>query len=133
MLHWCQEVRRLGVESDREAITDQMIGQVLAHAPVSHEDGAWPHEAVRRVIETLASEEIERGIQIERFNMRGVVVKNMGEGGEQERVLEQQTREWAKAAVNFVRTSAMLELIADSWASDAERADSQAKQWAMRE
>ncbi|KTT01687.1 hypothetical protein [Pseudomonas parafulva] len=133
LLSWCQEVRRLGVESDREAITDQMIGQVLAHAPVSHEDGAWPHEAVRHVIEALASEEIELGIQIERFNMRGVVVKNMGEGGEQERVLEQQTRGWAKASVNFVRTSAMLELIADSWASDAERADSQAKQWAMRE
>ncbi len=133
LLNWCHEVRRLGVESDREAITDQMIGQVLAHAPVSHEDGAWPHEAVRRLIETLASEEIERGIQIERFNMRGGVVKNMGEGGEQERVLEQQTRDWAKSSVNFVRTSAMLELIADSWASDAERADSQAKQWAMRE
>lgn len=133
LLNWCQEVRRLGVESDREAITDQMIGQVLAHAPVSHEDGAWPHEAVRNVIEILASEEIERGIQIERFNMRGVVVKNMGEGGEQERALEQQTRDWAKASVSFVRTSAMLELIADSWASDAERADSQAKQLAMRE
>lgn len=132
LLAWCLEIRRLADQQNRQAITDQLIGQVLAHAPLSPKDEAWPHEAVRNVIESLASSEVERGISIERINMRGVFSRRMGEGGEQERVLARQVREWAKASVDSVRTSALLEHIAKSWDSYAEREDTEAEQQALR-
>jgi hypothetical protein len=132
LLAWCLELRRLAAENNRQDITDQLIGQVLAHAPMSLKDGAWPHEAVRHVIETLASSQVELGIRIERVNMRGVFCKSLGEGGDQERAFAQQAQEWAQASLDFVRTHAMLELIARKWLEDAERADTEAKQDAMR-
>ena len=132
LLAWCLELRCLAAEQSRQDITDQLIGQVLAHAPLSSKDGAWPHEAVRHVIETLASSQVELGIRIERFNMRGVFCKSMGEGGDQERSLAHQAREWADASLDFVRTNALLELIAQAWLKDAERADTMARQDALR-
>jgi hypothetical protein len=132
LLGWCLELRRLAAEQNRQDITDQFIGQVLAHAPMSPTDGAWPHEAVRHVIETLASSQVELGIRIERINMRGAFCKAFGEGGDQERGFAQQAKEWAQASLDFARTYAMLELIARKWLEDAERADTEAKQDALR-
>lgn len=132
LLVWCLEVRRLAEEQNRLAVADQLIGQVLAHAPLSQKDNAWPHAAVRNVIESLASTEVERGIIIERFNMRGVFSKQIGEGGDQERALARQSREWADASSEFLRTSAMLERIAQSWDADAKRSDTEAEQQALR-
>lgn len=132
LMEWCVELRHLAEQANRQDITDQLIGQVLAHAPMSPTDGAWPHEAVRHVIEALASSQLETGVCIERFNMRGVFCKAFGEGGDQERDLAQQAQQWAQASVDFVRTHAMLEQIAQSWLRDAERADTMAKQDALR-
>ncbi len=131
LLAWCLEIQRLATERNRQDITDQLIGQVLAHAPLSSKDRAWPHEAVRHVIETLASPQVELGIRIERFNMRGVFCKAMGEGGDQERSLPSQ-HEWADASLDSVRTNALLELIAQAFGEDAERADTMARQDALR-
>lgn len=132
LLAWCQEVRLIAVEVDRVKITDQRIGALLAHAPSSQADGAWPHEAVRAVIEHLASEEVERGLAIERFNMRGVYSKVIGEGGNQERVLAKQYQDWATAMPASPRTSAMLMGVAESWLREAERADQSAAQESLR-
>lgn len=132
LLAWCTEVRTLADKANRKEITDQIIGQVLAHAPASSVDGAWPHRAVRSVIEKLASTELERGICIERINMRGVYSKAIGEGGDQERELARNVREWAKASSESVRTRAMLEAIATSWDEYAELADTRAEQQALR-
>lgn len=132
LLAWCLELRRLAEEQNRQDITDQLIGQVLAHAPMSPTDGAWPHEAVRHVIEILASSQVELGIRVERINMRGVFCKAFGEGGDQERSLAHQAQEWAQASMNFMRTNAMLELIAESWLKDAKREDTRAEQDSLR-
>lgn len=132
LLAWCREVRLIAVEVDRVKITDQRIGALLAHAPSSQADGAWPHEAVRAVIEHLASEEVERGLAIERFNMRGVYSKAIGEGGQQERVLAKQCQDWAAAMPASPRTSAMLMGVAESWLREAERADQSAAKESLR-
>lgn len=129
---WCLEVRGLAEEMDRKAITDQRIGHLLAHAPLSPIDHAWPHESVRHVIERLASDEVERGIAIERHNMRGVYSKAIGEGGDQERALAKQARDWADTMPEFPRTAAMLFRISDSWNWDAEQADIHAEKEALR-
>ncbi|MFZ2987669.1 MAG: hypothetical protein WA086_06725, partial [Ideonella sp.] len=133
LLAWCQEVRLIAVEVDRVKITDQRIGALLAHAPSSQADGAWPHEAVRDVIEHFASEEVERGLAIERFNMRGVYSKSLGDGGEQERVLARQYQVWSAAIPSSPRTAAMLMRVAENWLRDAEQADRTAARDALRQ
>jgi hypothetical protein len=132
LLVWCREVRRIAMEVDREKITEQQIGALLAHAPSSKKDNAWPHEAVRSAIEKLGSDELELGVSIERFNMRGAYSKAIGEGGEQERVLARQYREWANAMPEWPRVAAMLMRISERWIRDAEQADLYAQQEALR-
>lgn len=130
--NWCHAVQRLAADVKRKEIAEQMIGQVLAHSPLDPNDEAWPHAAVREVIEALASSEVERGISIERVNMRGVYSKQMGEGGDQERALARQLRKWAEASSEFVRTRALLEHIAQTWDAYAASADTEAKKQALR-
>ena len=130
---WIVEVRRRGSEEDRLVITEQHIGHVLAHAPLDPDDDAWPHRGVRGVLEELDGEQIERGVIMERFNMRGAHWKAIYEGGEQERELAKQYRAWANAALAWSRTSALLERIAEGWERDAVANDIRARQDKMRE
>ncbi|MGA2847751.1 MAG: hypothetical protein ABSE46_02055 [Terracidiphilus sp.] len=120
---WIAQVRDLAKAADRAAIADQQIGQILAYAPVDAEDNAWPARPVRDLIEEFASDQIERGIDISRFNMRGVSRKTMYEGGAQERALAAQYRTWAEASLSWPRTRAMLRRIATDWEAHAQQAD----------
>jgi hypothetical protein len=129
---WVHEVRRLAAEADRAQIADQYIGHLLAHSPNDPTDHAWPHSVVRKVIESLRSDDVERGIMIERFNMRGVVSKAVFEGGEQERALADQARAWAKSAASQPRTTAMLRKIAENWEEYAKAEDVRAEQDKMK-
>ncbi|AEG04215.1 hypothetical protein [Sinorhizobium meliloti] len=123
---WVLEVQRLGAECDRVAITNIYIGHLLAHAPVD-ENETWPHTSVRRLLDALANEDIERGVMTERFNMRGVFSKSLYEGGKQEREIAQRYRQWAQASAAFPATASMLERIAESYDRDAAREDERAQ------
>lgn len=124
---WIAETRDLARKADREVITDQQIGEMLAYAPADAKDGAWPAVPVRDVIEQCASDEIERGISLSRFNMRGAFRKAMYEGGKQERAFAAQYRTWAEASVVWPRTRALLRRIADDWERHAEQTDTRAE------
>lgn len=132
LYQWCTEVRELALKMDRKTITDQRIGHLLAHGPQSLVDHAWPHQAIRTVIERLASDEVERGLTIERYNMRGVYSKSIGEGGQQERAFANQARAWANAMPNFPRTAATLVRISVGWSREAEKADELVAKEALR-
>jgi hypothetical protein len=99
---------------------------------VDRTDHAWPDRAVRDVIEEESAAELERGIIVERFNMRGVFSKAIFEGGDKERELANQNRTWAEVAAEWPRTAAMLERIAAQWDADAEREDIRAEQDKLR-
>lgn len=71
-------------------------------------------------------------IAIERFNMRGAYSETLEEGGQQERVLSHQAREWAAGLPGFPRTSAMLVRIAESGTRSADDADIRAAKDALR-
>jgi hypothetical protein len=129
---WVLEVRRLAADADRSDITDQYVGHVLAHASDDSGDGAWPDRAVRELIEEIVSEEVEKGLIIERFNMRGVYTKTPYEGGVQERALATKYRNWSKTTAGWPRTSAVLERIAEGWDASAEHEDIRARQDEMR-
>ncbi len=129
---WINEVRDCGVRHRRAAITDTVIGQVLAHAPVDDADAAWPHRFVRDEIERARSNELERGIQTERFNMRGVTTRGLFEGGTQERDLVYEYEGYVRATPRWPRTAAMLEQMAEGWRHRAEREDADARQQRLR-
>jgi hypothetical protein len=126
--HWVKEALRLAVEADRAKIGAQYVGKLLAHSPSDPSDGGWPHRSVRAVIEDIASEELERGVSIERFNMRGVYSKDPYDGGSAERALAAESRRWALTAAAWPRTAAMLNRISENWDSQATREDIDAQQ-----
>jgi hypothetical protein len=128
---WVQEVRRLAKETDRLTIGEEFIGHVLASAPADP-DGAWPHRIVRELVEDIASREMELGIEIEQFNMRGAHSRALYGGGGPEREIAEGVRQWAKSTTAWPRTTLMLERIAGSWESHAQREDERARQDRMR-
>jgi hypothetical protein len=125
---WVKEALRLTAEADRAKIGAQYVGKVLAHAPYDPADEGWPHKAVREVIEEIASDEVERGIGIERFNMRGAYYKNLYDGGGAERALAAEARQWADVSAGWPRTARMLVHIAEGWEHHAAREDIEAQQ-----
>lgn len=131
LTRWIDVMRRLGRETDRVQITDNYIGHVLAHASADP-DGAWPHRVVRGEIERLASDDVERAVQIERFNMRGVHSRGMYQGGNEERDFARAAYDAAQSVIAWPRTSAMLRAIGKMWEEDAARADVDAAQQRLR-
>ena len=70
--NWIIQVREASQEYGLEEIADYKVGEVLAMAAADENDGIWPREEVRHVIETLSSKSLLNGIQIKQFNERGV-------------------------------------------------------------
>ncbi|MCE5245338.1 MAG: hypothetical protein ABFD89_20690 [Bryobacteraceae bacterium] len=100
---------------------DLQLGLMLARAPADA-DGAWPHVAVRNVIEGLRNRIVDQQIEVGILNGRGVVSRALDAGGAQERQLAARYR--AQSGVvraKWPRTAAVLRRI-------AERYDAQAKQ-----
>ena len=121
---WLEQARGLARQYGRANIGDQMIGQFLSHCPAG-EDGVWPCEPVRDVIEGTAFTEIRIGMSIGIRNSRGAMFR--GEGGEQERQLADQYRRWSeKISFEYPYTSSLLEQIACSYDSEMEWWDTQA-------
>lgn len=132
LLKWIKEAIEIGIKEDREIITLQYMGNILAHSSENAE-GVWPSRPVRDIIEELRSEELETGIKVERFNMRGVYSKAIYEGGKQERDLAAKYKSWAETNVSDHRTNALLLSMAERWESDATREDERAQQDRLRE
>jgi len=124
---WVDEARRLGEKSGHSVITDIYVGHLCGHAPVG-QDGGWPHRVVRDEIERIGSDDLERGIYIERRNMRGVTMRGVYDGGDQERELAASYEDWRSKAMIWPRTSALLRALAQSWEKDAGDHDVEAAQ-----
>ena len=129
---WVRAARILCENADRAAIGDQVIGQVLAHAPAD-DDGTWPCLPVRELIQITRSNDLEIGIQNGVFNKRGVTTRLPTDGGVQERELAgAQYQGWSeKTRLEFPRTSALLAKIAKGYEWDAKFHDNVAdlRQW----
>jgi hypothetical protein len=128
---WIAELRKIAKENDRARIADEYVGKVIAYTPVDA-DGMWPDRRVAEQIEELASDKIEQGISIERFNLRGMTVRGPFEGGDQERELAGQIRNWTDARKSYPRTFSLLRHMVESWQREADREDERARQDAMR-
>jgi hypothetical protein len=122
---WLTETRRLCAQHGRGDIGDQCIGQLLSRS-VAVDDGIRPCLAICEALEAIASPDIAQGFSIGVYNARGAVWR--GEGGEQERGLAAQYRDWAqRRAVDYPYVGSILERIAASYDRDAEWHDSDAQ------
>lgn len=91
---WIEAVRQACAELSRADIGDICIGRMLANAPVG-QDGVWPCEPVRQVMEDIQSEPMMQGAHTGVYNSRGAHWR--GEGGDQERELADKYRKWGQA------------------------------------
>ncbi len=133
LLRWLSEVMRLGTEAGRGAIAADYAGRVVAHVLPDPVDGAWPHRAARDLVEVVSSDDLETGIALERFNMRGAYTKALHEGGKKEREIAARYTAWAAACAAWPRTAGILRRIAEGYERQAEAEDIRARQDQMRE
>lgn len=122
---WVSEARALATASGHLEVCDVHIGEVLAHAPCDP-DGTWPCVGVRDLIESIASDVIERGLRIGVYNKRGTHCR--APGGQQERELAGKFRGLAeRVQVNWPRTGAILLLLAKEYEAEGLHHDSRAE------
>lgn len=118
LLTWVRSAREALAGIERLAIGDEKIGEVLSGSPVG-DDGAWPHPAVRDVIDEVMSPDLEQGIALGKFNSRGV---HGCDGGASERDRAEVCLQSAQTVqARWPRTAAMLRQIAASHANTSER------------
>ncbi|EKD68645.1 MAG: hypothetical protein ACD_47C00502G0002 [uncultured bacterium] len=121
---WVETSLKLADQKKRLKHAYNYIGQIFYYSPIDLTDNVWPSIEIRELIEELKNDDLERGIEIEQFNSRGVVTKNMFEGGEQEKELAKKWHDFEKNInVKWLRTKKMLGRIADSWEREAKRED----------
>jgi hypothetical protein len=120
---WVDGARTLAAEHKREKIADQQIGRVLRYLP-DDPDGLWPHQAVRDLVERIASRDLETGLELGLYNSRGATWRGLSDGGAKERALQVQYLDYAQHLnAGWPRTAAMLRRIARSFAEEARRHD----------
>ena len=125
LAEWVKKVRQSCTELGREEIGDICLGEFLSKAPKG-EDGVWPHEAVRDVMEEMQSEFVSRGAYTGLYNARGAYMRK--EGGDQERELANKYRSWADALQfthPFLSTSVLMAMVR-TYEREAEQHDTEA-------
>jgi transcriptional regulator with XRE-family HTH domain len=129
---WVKEVRILAKKKGRAEVADQKIGEMLSASP-QDADGNWPAGPVRDAIEITRSADLETGFVIGHMNRRGVTMRMPRSGGELERNEAARFHGYSKAlALEWPRTSAVLERISKSYEEDARRHDEDAERMDWR-
>jgi len=122
---WIATVRQSSADLSRGDIADICIGKLLSHAAIG-QDGIWPCEPVREVMEEIQSEPLMQGAQTGVYNSRGAHWR--GEGGDQERELAERYRKWGQAlqVTHPFVASKLLMALAGTYERDASREDLEA-------
>lgn len=127
MDEWFIQARQQLSHLDRADIGDELIGGTFAYAPADV-DGIWPPVPVRNLIESTRNRNLEKGIAIGRINSRGITSRGIYDGGDQERTLASQYKQWSQEVQSrWPRTARVLRNIAEYYKRDAAREDGQAQ------
>ena len=130
---WVSDVRKHAAEKNRLIIAEESVGKLLAHAPEDPHDHLWPHVVIRQCLEDWRSEEIERGMAIERFNMRGGGARDPKAGGRPEHELAAEIRAASKRLDAWPRTQAVLLNLSRMWDEIGKAGDLQMRQRELRD
>lgn len=115
--NWVQKVRESAKELSRGDVCDSCLGKLFSKAPIG-EDGVWPCEPVRKVIDRIANDKFSSGLRTGLYNTRGVYWS--GESGDDERKLAEKYENWAKALeFSYPRVAGILRQMAKSYQYDA--------------
>lgn len=126
LARWIATVRQAGAGLSRADTVDLCLGKLLANAPIG-EDGIWPCEPVRQVMEEIHSDHLMQGAHTAVYNARGAHWR--GEGGDQERELADKYRKWGQALLYsypFVASNLLMGL-AKTYEREASREDTAAR------
>ena len=129
LLSWIGQVRASCAQLSRADACDSQVGQLLSRAPVGN-DGVWPCEPVREVIERIAAgrvapDGLAQGIKTGLYNSRGV--HSRGDGGGPERRLAAKYGAWARALeFRHPRTTRILREMEGIYENEAAREDADA-------
>ena len=127
LLNWILRAREALAKIGRVNIGDDVIGKMLSGSPVDP-DGIWPHTAVRCLIEAIASDELEEGIEAGVINNRGATSRSITEGGAQEHRLADNYAGFATVVRDrWLRTSTLLNRISDHYRMYARHQDRRAE------
>lgn len=125
-LRFVEQALELCRERDRGSVGEYAIGHVFAHSSVG-EDGLWPGPPARDILDRPELKEMRTGFEIGTFNKRGVTMRSMDAGGNQERELADQFRRYADGlAATHPHLAESLERMAQTYALDAKREDDKA-------
>ena len=125
---WLAEVRALCARYGRAEVGDLSIGELLSRdrAP-SGDDGQWPCQAVCEALQWMSCGDVDEGFIIGTYNARRVVMRPVGEGGDQERAFAAKYRGWAQQiAYEYPHVGGILERIAERYDHDARWRDTDA-------
>jgi hypothetical protein len=124
---WVMRARELSSACGQTELADIYIGHSLAFSPIDP-DKAWPHQAVRDLVEELANLVIEESLCTQVFNNRGVTTRMPTDRGEQERMLvEQYQNDARQIGDQWPRTAAVLRDLADIYRRNAAEQDQRAE------
>ena len=118
---WVDAVRAALQRNGRGVIGDLCIGEALGLP--SSPQGEWPHPAVSRLLEELASIDIERGMELCVINSRGVYSPSAGHA-EREKAREYR-RQSDRIRTTWPRMAALVDRLADSYDRWAKREETE--------
>ncbi|SHF82997.1 hypothetical protein [Streptoalloteichus hindustanus] len=108
LLDWVRQARGLLNEAGLRRTGDQAIGALISAGP-DGEDGAWPAEAVRDVLDLEDADELRSGFRMGLINNIGVTTRGLYDGGEQERESAAKYLAWAdKVEAGWPHTAQVL-------------------------
>jgi transcriptional regulator with XRE-family HTH domain len=117
-----------GAEAEhRKAIGLQQIGRVLRYVATG-QDGIWPAEPVRDLLEDMADHDLELGLSIEIHNSRGATWRGLTDGGTQERDLAARYSADSSALKQhgWTRIAGVLARVAQEYEAEARQNDIEA-------
>lgn len=121
LLEWVKRVKSGCRHFARSGVGESILGQLFAKSEIG-EDGIWPGEIERNVLENVITRRMEDGILMGLYNQRGVHFRDRG--GNQERALAAKYEGWA-VALEFThpQTGKVLRKMAETYRREAEEQD----------
>ena len=92
---WVKQVISFAENNGHRNIAEYYIGKLLGHCQ-NGEDGIWPCEGVRDLVEDIHSKDMIKGMYIEKRNSKGVTSRSFGDGGAQEWGIVEQYQDWSR-------------------------------------